>query len=228
MKQAELAPRMGGRILDSVLSYRDVSNLVYEGLDFHLDCIQIFPNMLPKALEVRGDRALPLCAVISYPHGTFTAEQKDFEIRDALASGADQVEVVLNLLNIHSGMWDLVREELRTCRRAAGDHVLKFILEMEFLTDEEVSRVCAMAAEEGADRLVTSVGVYTYVGPDGKEAPYRVEPEDVKKVKAAVGDRVKVVAQGLVDTPEKAQALLEAGADYISSEFAASILRACQ
>ena len=74
MKRAELAARMGGRILESVLSYKDVSNLVYEGLDFHMDCIQIFPNMLEKAQEVRAGRDLPLCAVISYPHGTFTAE----------------------------------------------------------------------------------------------------------------------------------------------------------
>ena len=77
MKQVELAARMGGRILESVLSYKDVSNLVYEGLDFHMDCIQIFPNMLEKAQEVRAGRDLPLCAVISYPHGTLLRNKRN-------------------------------------------------------------------------------------------------------------------------------------------------------
>ena len=228
MKRAELAARMGGRILESVLSYKDVSNLVYEGLDFHMDCIQIFPNMLEKAQEVRAGRDLPLCAVISYPHGTFTAEQKEFEIHDAIASGADQVEVVINMLNVHSGMWDMVRKEMESCRRAAGAHILKFIIEMKFLKDEEIRRVCSLAAEAGVDRIVTSIGVYTYVNHEGRELPYLISPDDVRKIKDSVGDRVKIVAQGHVDSLEKTLALLDAGADYVSSEFAAQILRVCR
>lgn len=226
MKRNELSPLMCGRILDSVLDYANVSNLVYEALDLGFESIQIFPNMIPKVLEVLDGRKLDICAVITYPHGVFTPEQKAFEIEDAISSGATQVEVVFNNGNVRDHNWDVVRKEVKACRKAAGNAVLKFILEVEFLTDDEISKASQIAMEEGADRLVTSIGVYNKVDKTtGKEVPIRCEKADIKKIKAVVGDKVKVVAQGLIDSKESVEEMLDAGADYIGSEFAAKIVR---
>lgn len=227
MKREELRKKMGGRILESYYDYASVKNLVYEGLEFGLDCIQVFPNMLPKVQEVLEGRELDICAVITYPHGTFLPEQKAFEIKDALESGATQVEFVIHNINVRSGNWELVREEFQACRKAAGEHVLKAIVEVEWLTDEQIKRVSQLAIEEGVDRLTTSIGVYTMPDEKKNDVLIRCKPDDVKKIKAIVGEQVKVVAQGGINSVEMAEELLLAGADYISSEFAAEILRNC-
>ena len=225
MTAKELGRIMGGRILESYYDYAHVSNLVYEALDLGFECIQVFPNMLPKVREVLNGRSLEICAVISYPHGIFLPEQKAFEIGDAIEAGATQVEFVVHNINVRSGNWELVRDEFRTCRKAAGGHVLKAILECEWLTDEMIETVCGLAAEEGIDRVCTSIGVYTRPDENKNDMLIGVEPEDVRKVKAAVRGKVKVVAQGNIDSVSKCRELLEAGADYISSEYAADILR---
>ncbi|MEX1307932.1 MAG: deoxyribose-phosphate aldolase [Eubacteriales bacterium] len=224
MKTEELKKIMGGRIMESYFDYANVSNLVYEALDFDLECIQVFPNMIPQVKEVLNGRKLEICAVISYPHGTFTPEQKAFAIRDVISQGATQVEVAINNVNVRSGNWDKVRDEFKACREAAGGNVLKAIVEVEFLKDDMLKKVCELAVEEGIDRLSTSIGVYTK-SCEGKDVLIGVTVDDVKKMKPVCGEKVKIVAMGNIDSAEKCKAMLDAGADYISSEYAAKILR---
>jgi len=228
MKIEKLSKVMGGRILETYYDYANVSNLVYESLDFEFECIQVFPNMIQKAKEVLRGKQMEICAVISYPHGTFLPEQKAFEIEDAINEGATQVEFVIHTINVRSGNWEKVRDEFKACRKAAGDCIVKAIIECEWLTDDMIAKVCEIAAEEKIDRISTSIGVYTRPDENKNDVLIGVEPEDVKKIKAVVGDKVKIVAQGNVDSVEKCEALLSAGADYISSEFAADILRKCE
>lgn len=225
MTAKELGRIMGGRILESYYDYAHVSNLVYEALDLGFECIQVFPNMLPKVKEVLNGRDLEVCAVVSYPHGIFLPEQKAFEIKDAIGAGATQIEFVVHNINVRSGNWELVHDEFRACRQAAGSCVLKAILECEWLTDEMICKVCEIAVEEKIDRVCTSIGVYTRPDENKNDMLIGVEPEDVRKVKAAVQGKAKVVAQGNIDSISKCRELLGAGADYISSEYAADILR---
>ena len=228
MKASDLNKIMGGRILESYYDYANVSNLVYEALDFKFECIQVFPNMLKKVKRVLDGRQMNVCAVISYPHGTFLPEQKAFEIKDAIDAGATQMEFVIHNINVRSGKWGNVIEEFKACRKAAGSFVLKAILECEWLTEDMIKKVCKIAYEEGIDRLSTSIGVYTKPDKNRNDILIGVNPNDITTIKAVVEDKVKIVAQGGIDSPEKCEALLEAGADYISSEFAADILRKCK
>lgn len=228
MKIEKLEKKMGGRILESYYDYANISNLVYEAIDFNFACIQVFPNMLSKVKEVLNDRDMEVCAVISYPHGTFLPDQKAFEIEDAIKSGATQVEFVIHAINVRSGNWDLVREEFKACRKAASNVMLKAILECEWLTDEMIRKVCEIAVEENIDCLCSSIGVYTKPDENKNDVLIDTKPEDIKRIKAVVGDKLKVVAQGGIDTVEKCEKLLAAGADYISSEFAADIMRQCE
>ncbi len=228
MNIEKLSKIIGGRILESYYDYSSVSNLVYEALDFGMESIQIFPNMLPCVKEVLNgrDTDLQTCAVISYPHGTFLAEQKAFAIRDAIGQGADQVEFAIHAVNARSGNWEQIREEFKACRKAAGDKILKAIVEVEFLKDETLKNVCEAAIEEGIDRLSTSIGVYTKT-VDGKDVLVGVEVEDIQKMRSYCGDQIKIVAMGNIDSVLKCEKMLDAGADYICSEFAAEILRNC-
>lgn len=225
MAKKELEKVMGGRILESYYDYAHVSNLVYEALDLGFECIQVFPNMLPKVREVLNGRKMEVCAVIAYPHGIFLPEQKAFEIKDAIRDGATQVEFVVHTINIRSGNWGLVRDEFRACRKAAGDLVVKAIMECEWLTEEMIETTCRIAAEENIDRLCSSIGIYTRPDESKNDVQIGTEPADIRKMKEAAGERVKIVAQGKIDSAEKCMEMLEAGADYISSEYAADILR---
>lgn len=228
MKAGELSKKIGGRILESYFDYANVSNLVYEALDMDFAFIQVFPNMLPVVKEVLNGREMDVCAVVAYPHGTFLSEQKEFEIEDALKAGATQVEFVIHAINVRSANWGLVREEFKACRKAAGNATLKAILECEWLTEDMIEKVCEIAVEEKIDSLSTSIGVYTKPDENKNDVLIETNPEDVRKIKSVVGDQVKVIAQGGIDSVEKCEALLAAGADYISSEFAADILRECE
>ena len=228
MKAEDLSKVMGGRIMETYYDYANVSNLVYEALEFGMENIQIFPNMLPTVKKVLNgrDTNVQICTVISYPHGTFMPEQKAFAIQDAIAQGADQVEFVIHAVNARSGNWDRIRDEFKACREAAGDKVVKAIVEVEYLKDDMLKEVCKIAINEGLDRLSTSIGVYTKT-VNGKDVLIGAEVDDVKKMKSYCGDKIKIVAMGNIDSVSKCNKMLGAGADYISSEFAASILRSC-
>ena len=97
----------GGRIMEAYYDYPHLTNLVYEALDYGMESIQVFPNQVRRAKELLDGRpdAPAVCAVIAYPHGTFLPEQKAYEIEDAVQEGADQLEVVLNVVNVRSGDW---------------------------------------------------------------------------------------------------------------------------
>ena len=227
MRTEDLGKIMGNRILESYFDYANVSNLVYEALDFGFESIQVFPNLLPKVEEVLNGREMDVCAVIAYPHGTFLPEQKAFEIKDALEAGATQVEFVVNNVDVRSGKWNLVRADFSACRKAAGDHVLKVIFECEWLTGDMIDQLCKIAIEEKIDRICTSIGVYTRPDKNKNDLLIGTKVEDVKRIKAVVGNQVKVVAQGGIKSVDACEKMLEAGADYISSEFAADIIRKC-
>ena len=228
MKSEDLSKVMGGRILETYFDYANVSNLVYEALDFGMESIQIFPNMLPFVKKVLNGRGtdLQICTVISYPHGTFTPAQKAFAIRDAIKQGADQVEFVIHTVNARSGNWDKTRDEFKACREAAGGKILKAIVEVEYLKDDMLKKVCEIAIDEGIDRLSTSIGVYTKT-VNGRDVLIGAEVDDVKKMKSYCGDKIKIVAMGNIDSVSKCEKMLDAGADYVGSEFAADILRNC-
>ena len=228
MKTEELNRIMGNRILESYYDYANVSNLVYEALDFGLECIQVFPNMLKKVFEVLNGRKIEVCAVMAYPHGTFLPEQKAFEIREALENGATQIEFVINNIDVRSDKWDSVRADFAACRKAAGDHILKAIFECEWLTGDMIDKLCKIAADEKVDRICTSVGVYTRPDENKNDILIGTTANDIRRIKAAVDNQVKIVAQGGIKTVNTCVEMLEAGADYVCTEFAAEILRECR
>lgn len=218
--------RITSRIYDADIPYSVITNLCYEAVFHKFEAVQVFPNMVELCRHVLGDSGVEVRALIAYPHGTFTAEQKAEEIRDAVSLGADQLEVCLNCLNVRSGQWELVRQEMRACKAAAAGKKVLFILEVEYLTDEQITRCCAIALEEGLSGLVTSTGLYNTVDANLRDVSIVATEKDVRLIKEAVGDKLDVVAQGFIRTPQQAQALLAAGADVIASEKAVHVIGA--
>jgi deoxyribose-phosphate aldolase len=112
---------------------------------------------------------------------------------------------------VRSEDWNAVREEMRLCRKAAGDSILKYILEVEWLSDSQIIKCCEIALEEKVDCLVTSTGLYNTVDENKNDIPIKAAEKDIKLIKSAAGSEIKIMAQGYIDSPKMADALLCGG-----------------
>ena len=216
----EYANRIINRIHNSDVLYSNITNLCYESIVNGFYGIEVFPNMVELCSKITKDTNVKILALIAYPHGTFLAEQKRYEILDVLSAGANGVNVCINCLNARSGVWDLILEEMCQAREASAGKFLNYIIEMEYLNDEQILKCCEAALEAKIDGIITSTGLYNTLDKDKNDVPIWITENDVKKIKGAVGDNVKVIAQGYVRSKEKAESLIKAGADYLGIENA--------
>lgn len=101
---------------------------------------------------------MAVCTVIGFPHGYNTTACKVFEVKDAIENGAVEVDMVVNLGWVKDGKFDAVTEEIRALKEAAGDHILKVIIETGLLTDDEKISLCKCVTDGGADFIKTCTG----------------------------------------------------------------------
>jgi deoxyribose-phosphate aldolase len=171
----------------------------------------VSPSQLP--LDARG---LKVAVVAGFPSGAHQTEVKAAEAARAVADGADEVDMVINLGAAKAGDWALVEADIAGVRAAApAPTVLKAILETAALTDAEIVRACQCAAAAGADFVKTSTGFH----PAGGATVHAVE-----LMKATVGDRLQVKASGGIRTRAAAEAMIAAGATRLGVSATAQIL----
>mgnify|MGYP000897263025 CR=1 FL=1 len=176
--------------------------------DFASVCIN--PCWIPTAKAALAGSDVKLCVVVGFPLGAMTTEAKD-----AIAKGAQEVDMVINIgkLKDHDDIY--VTNEIRQIKNACGNVTLKVIIETCLLSDEEKVRACKNAEVAGADFVKTSTGFST----GGATV------EDVKLMKETVGDRLKVKASGGVRTKEDFQAMIEAGAERIGASAGIELIK---
>lgn len=147
-----------------------------------------------------------VCSVVGFPLGAMSTESKAFETKEAIAAGADEIDMVINIGALKSGDYDFVESDIQAVREAAsGETVLKVIIETCLLTDAEKVKACELSEKAGADFVKTSTGF----GGGGATI------EDVKLMRKTVSDKVKVKASGGIRNFETALAMLDAGADRL-------------
>ncbi len=225
MNRAELAAKTQSRIFDININYQTVTNLCYEAERYGFRTVQVFPCMIEMCAETLTSPDVKINALVSYPHGGFSIEQKAAEAADAVSRGAHEVEVVMNAREAKSENFDYIEREMQAVVDAvAGRAAVKFIIEIEVLTDEEVAGVCAAAIKAGIDCIVTSTGLYNTLDENKNDVPLYANVKDVKLLKSLLSSKVAVEAQGYIHTARLAQELLEAGADGISTEQAKKVI----
>ena len=139
---------------------------------------------------------------------------KVFETEQAIADGANEIDMVVDLCDVKNGDFAAVTEEIRAIKQAAGSHVLKVIVETCYLTEAEKVALCKCVTDAGADYIKTSTGF----GTGGATL------EDIALFKANVGPNVRIKAAGGVRTAEAVEAYLEAGCDRIGTSSAVKAL----
>ena len=157
---------------------------------------------------------LNICTVIGFPLGYSTRAVKVFETEQAIADGANEIDMVVDLCDVKNGDFAAVTEEIRAIKQAAGSHVLKVIGETCYLPEAEKVALCKCVTDAGADYIKTSTGF----GTGGATL------EDIALFKANVGPNVRIKAAGGVRTAEAVEAYLEAGCDRIGTSSAVKAL----
>ncbi|UKK97847.1 deoxyribose-phosphate aldolase [Brevibacillus brevis] len=180
--------------------------------DFMSVCVN--PYWVKRSAELLAGSDVKVCTVIGFPLGASTIESKAAETRDAIANGATEVDMVLNVGALKSGDLETVKKDIVAVKQAAGDILLKVILETCLLTEEEKVVACKLSVEAGADYVKTSTGFST----GGATV------EDIALMRKTVGPNVGVKASGGVRDGETAVAMIEAGASRIGTSSGVSIV----
>lgn len=152
--------------------------------------------------------------VVGFPHGSSTTASKVFETKEAIANGAVEIDVVINIGHLKSGKTKEVQDEIAAVVVAAAGKQVKVILENAYLTDEEKITACKLVEAAGADYVKTSTGF----------APTGATLADVKLMRATCSSKVKVKSAGGVKTLDQLLEFLDAGIDRSGSSSTASIL----
>lgn len=156
--------------------------------------------------ELTGSK-VKTCCVVGFPLGAMSTAAKAFEARHAVAEGADEVDMVINIGWLKDQAYELVEADIRAVVEASHPAIVKVIIETCLLTDDEKIRACQLSLDAGAAFVKTSTGFSTG----------GATPEDIALMRQAVGTHAKLKASGGIRSPEYAQLLIEAGADRIGA-----------
>ena len=194
---------------------KDIIKLCQEAKEYDFATVCVNPCWIDVAKEELAGTDVKVCVVIGFPLGAMTTEAKVFEAKDAVAKGAGEVDMVINIAKLKDGELDYVTDEIRQIKQAIGDHVLKVIIECCLLSDEEKVLACQASVAAGADFVKTSTGFST----GGATV------EDVKLMKDTVKEQAKVKAAGGIRTKEDMLAMIDAGAERIGTSQGVSLVQ---
>lgn len=212
MKKTDVASIIDHTILKPEATHQDVARIVEEGARFATYSVCVSPSMLP--LDV--PEGLKVACVVGFPSGAVKANVKAFEAKQAIADGADEIDMVINIALAKEAKFDQVEDEIRAVRaEIPAGKILKVIIESATLTDEEIVAVCRAAVAAGADFVKTSTGFH----PAGGASVHAVE-----LMRQTVGENVGVKASGGIRDAQTAIAMIEAGANRLGVSATAAIL----
>lgn len=201
--------------LAQTATWEDVRKLCDEAIAYGTASVCIPPSYVKQAKEYGKDK-MAVCTVIGFPNGYNTTAVKEFETKEAIADGADEIDMVINLGWVKDGRYDLVGQEIRTLKAACGDKVLKVIIETCLLTDEEKIRMCQVVTDAGADYIKTSTG-FSSAG-----ATFA----DIALFAQHVGSDVRIKAAGGISSLEDAEKFLELGAERLGTSRMVKLVKA--
>ena len=214
MNKQEILGHIDHTLLKAFSTWDKIKALCDDAVAYKTASVCIPPSFVKRAKETYGD-ALNVCTVIGFPLGYNTTAVKAFEVKEAILGGASEVDMVINIGALKDKDYDYVQNEIAELKKAAGDHILKVIVETCYLTEEEKIKVCELVTNAGADYIKTSTGF----GTGGATI------EDINLFKAHIGPSVKMKASGGVKTVDDLEMFLGAGCERIGTSSAIGLLK---
>ena len=196
----------------------DVERACEEAIGYGFAAVSVAPYDVERVAKLLAGSDVAVGGTVGIPFGHSGLKAKRAEAQACVSAGANEVDMVMNLIAAKSGLWGDVRAEIAAVRNVTESRLLKVIIECCYLTDEEKVRACKTCLDAGVNFVKTSTGF----GRGGATA------EDVVLMKEAVGDRAQVKAAGGIRTFQQVKAMLDAGATRIGTSTGVAIIREYQ
>ncbi|MBQ2900958.1 MAG: deoxyribose-phosphate aldolase [Agathobacter sp.] len=214
MTQKEILSMVDHTLLLQTATWEEIKAICDDGIKYETASVCIPTCYVKQAKDYMGDKC-KVCTVIGFPNGNYTTAVKVFETKDALANGADEIDMVINVGMLKAGEYDYVLNEIKAIKEACGEHILKVIIETCLLTDEEKIKMCEIVTEAGADFIKTSTGFST------AGATFA----DVELFAKYVGSNVKIKAAGGISSMDDAEKFIELGATRLGTSRIVKIVK---
>ena len=193
-------------LLTQTATWEEIKQICDDAITYKVASVCIPPSYVKQVKEYVKDQ-MAVCTVIGFPNGYNTTAVKVFETKDAIANGADEIDMVINLGQLKDKQYDFLLEEIKQLKAACGNHILKVIIETCLLSEDEKIKMCEIVTEAGADYIKTSTG-FSKSG-----ATF----EDVALFAKHVGKAVLIKAAGGISSFEDAERFVELGASRLGT-----------
>lgn len=201
-------------LLKAVATADDIKKLCDEAIKYNFKAVCVNPTNVALAKELLKGSDVLVCTVVGFPLGANTTKVKVFEVEDALANGADEIDMVINIGKFKEQDYNYVLEEIKALRVACGDKTLKVIVETAYLSEEEIAKVTELVVEAKADFVKTSTGF----------ADRGAILRDVEIMKSVTKDDIQIKAAGGVRSPEDLDKMIAAGATRIGTSSGVALI----
>ena len=205
MDVKEILKHVDHTLLTQTATWAEIRQICDDAIKYGTASVCIPPAYVKQVKEYVKDQ-MQVCTVIGFPNGYMTTATKEFETKDALANGADEIDMVINIGGAKDGKFEAIEEEIR---------ILKVIIETCLLTDEEKKAMCKAVTAAGADYIKTSTG-FSKAG-----ATF----EDIKLFSEHIGPNVKMKAAGGISSLDDAEKFLSLGADRLGTSRIVKIVK---
>lgn len=214
MDVKEILKHVDHTLLQQTATWEEIRQICDDAIRYQTASVCIPPSYVKQASDYVQGR-IPVCTVIGFPNGYMTTSTKEFETKDAIANGASEIDMVINLGWLKNRKYELLEEEIRTLKAACGKKILKVIIETCLLTEEEKIKMCEIVTRAGADYIKTSTGFSKAGATFG----------DIELFARHVGSNVKIKAAGGISSLEDAEKFLALGADRLGTSRIVKIVK---
>ena len=214
MEAQEILAKVDHTLLKQTATWEDIKRICEEAKTYHTATVMVPSCFIARIKETYGE-SVKAATVVGFPNGNCSTAAKIAETAQALADGAEEIDMVINIGALKEGNTDYVTGEIKALKQLCGQRVLKVIVETCFLTEEEKIAACKCVTEGGADFIKTSTGF----GSAGATI------EDIKLFKEHIGEGVQMKAAGGIHTREEMEAFIEAGCTRLGASAAVKVLK---
>ena len=214
MEAKEILAKVDHTLLKQTATWEDIKRICEEAKTYHTATVMVPSCFIARIKETYGE-SVKAATVVGFPNGNCSTAAKIAETAQALADGAEEIDMVINVGALKEGNTDYVTGEIKALKQLCGERVLKVIVETCFLTEEEKIAACKCVTEGGADFIKTSTGF----GSAGATI------EDIKLFKEHIGEGVQMKAAGGIHTREEMEAFIEAGCTRLGASAAVKVLK---
>ena len=206
MEIKEMLKHVDHTLLTQTATWEEIRRICDDAMHYGTASVCIPPSYVKQVKEYVQNK-MAVCTVIGFPNGYMITKAKEFETKDALENGADEIDMVINLGWVKDKKYDCIEKEIRILKNACGEKILKVIIETCLLNEEEKIKMCEIVTRAGADYIKTSTG-FSKAG-----ATF----EDIDLFSKNIGPDVKMKAAGGISSLDDAERFLELGADRLGT-----------